>query len=647
MPIQQLPPDLAAKIAAGEVVERPASVVKELVENALDAGATSVRVELEGGGLDLIRVVDDGRGIAAEELALAFSRHATSKIATLDDLERIRTLGSRGEALASGAAVARVTLASRARGAEIGAQLTVDEGHTGAVVASGTPAGTSVTVRGLFSSMPARLKFLKTRATETGHSLRLLEQYAMAYPGVRFTAVSEGREVFHTSGDGKLLNVLVAVYGLSVAEQMLPIGETTLPVDLADMGNMADARGAALAPPDPDRPRVGGYVSRPTCYKATRQYLSFFVNGRWVQSRSLSYAVEEAYHSLLLTGRHPVAVVNLTLDPWLLDVNVHPAKTEIKFLRERQVYAAVLRATRAAVIESGATPEVSPHVFAAPAWEPVGAGFGAFRSPSATPLASLEVAPEAPTTADERAPADAGGSVQPPAVGAASLWAGQGRIAPGERTPGLTAPGAPAADELVGGARMPALRVLGQVSQAYIIAEGPDGVYMVDQHAAHERILLERMIAEWRGQAVAAQLLLEPTALELTPAEREQVEEHLEALRHIGFEIEPFGDEAMLTRAVPATLAGKLRGQSLRDLIVALSGADADAASHGETWEEHALANVACKAAIKAGQSLSPDEQRELIRQLEGASAYQSCCHGRPTLVRMSLTALEREFDRR
>ena len=627
MPIQQLPPEIAAKIAAGEVVERPASVVKELIENALDAGATSVRVELEGGGLDLIRVVDDGRGIPRDELALAFVRHATSKIATLDDLERIRTLGFRGEALASVSAVARVTLTSRAQGATTGAQLTVDEGRVGPVVAAGAPAGTSVSVRGLFSSLPARLKFLKTRATETGHSLRLLEQYAMAHPGVRFTAVSEGREVFHTSGGGKLLDVLVAVYGLSVAEQMTPIGETALPAD------ERDDEAADTPTPDPDRPRVGGYVSKPTCYKATRQYLSFFVNGRWVQSRTLSYAVEEAYHSLLLAGRHPVAVVNLTLDPWLLDVNVHPAKTEIKFLRERQVYASVQRATRAAILDSASAPEVSTRIFSIPAWE---SAADAPASDSVAPLADDALAADAVTPTTAGAMPDA-----------ASLWAGQGRIAAGERVSGFTAPGAPAADAPIGGARMPALRVLGQVSQAYIIAEGPDGVYMVDQHAAHERILLEKMIAEWRAQAVASQLLLEPTALELAPAEREQVEEHLDALRRIGFEMEPFGDEAMLTRAVPAMLAGKLRGQSLRELIVALAGADADAASHGETWEEHALANVACKAAIKAGQSLSPDEQREMIRQLEGASAYQSCCHGRPTLVKLSLSALEREFDRR
>ncbi len=642
--IQRLPVDVAAKIAAGEVVERPASVVKELVENALDAGASAVRVELEGGGLDLIRVVDDGAGIAADELALAFERHATSKIATIDDLERIHTLGFRCEALASVAAVARVTLASRARGATAGAQVIVDEGRMGPVVPSGAPAGTSVTVRGLFSSVPARLKFLKTKATETGHALKIVEQYALAYPGVRFTALSEGREVFHTTGDGSLLNVIIAVYGLRVAEEMIPIGETAL-----------GEAGTGVAP-DPDRPRVSGYVSRPTCYKATRQYLSFFVNGRWAQSRALSYAVEEAYHSLLLVGRHPVAVVTIALDPWLLDVNAHPAKTEVKFLRERQVYAAVLRATRAAVIDTAATPEVSTRVFAAPAWEPVGLSGAETRwaMPAATPPGNVVEPPDgaAPSAAEDSLAADQALPEAPQAPTAPeSLWAGsataRGSDPVGERLSGFSAPGAPAADAPVGGKRLPALRVLGQVSQAYIIAEGPDGVYMVDQHAAHERIVLERMIEEWRARAVTTQLLLEPEALDLAPGERERVEEHLEALRGIGFDIEPFGGDAMLARAVPASLAGKLRGQSLRDLVVMLAGADAEAASHGETWEEHALANVACKAAIKAGQTLSPEEQRELIRQLEGASAFQSCCHGRPTLVKMSLSALEREFDRR
>ncbi len=610
MPIRQLPRDVAAKIAAGEVVERPASVVKELIENALDADARTIRLEIAGGGLDLIRVSDDGNGIAADDMPLAFARHATSKIGALADLEHIATLGFRGEALASIAAVARVTLLSRPREATAGAQVSVDEGAIGPVTPAGAPVGTTITIRGLFASVPARLKFLKTRATETAHCLRLLEQYALAWPGVRFTAISEGRQVFSTPGDGRLLSAIVAVYGLRVAEQMVALDE--------DADAEQPQENAAS-----ERPQVSGYVSRPSCYKATRQFISFFVNGRWVQSRTLNYAVEEAYHSLLLTGRHPIAVISIALDPAEMDVNVHPAKTEVRFLRERLVYAAVQRAVRTAVLATAETPQLSGRAFTVPAW----------------PSSDLPFASQ-----DGTLPASA------PSTTPDSLWHGAGveagqsvarGAAGGFAVPGVAAEGA------VGGKKLPALRVLGQVSQSYIITEGPDGVYMVDQHAAHERILLEKMVAEWRARGVASQGLLEPQTVELAATEREAVEEHLEQLRGIGFDIGPFGGDAMLVHAVPATLSAQAHPQSLRELLLELVGADSEAASHGETWEEHALANVACKAAIKAGQPLSPEEQREMIRQLEQVDAHQSCCHGRPTMVHLSLAALEREFDRR
>jgi DNA mismatch repair protein MutL len=614
MPIRQLPRDVAAKIAAGEVVERPASVVKELIENALDANARTIRLEIAGGGLDLIRVSDDGNGIAADDMPLAFARHATSKIDSLSDLEHIATLGFRGEALASIAAVARVTLLSRPRATTAGAQVNVDEGAIGPVTPAGAPAGTTITIRGLFASVPARLKFLKTRATETAHCLRLLEQYALAWPGVRFTAISEGRQVFSTPGDGRLLSAIVAVYGLRVAEQMVALDENS------DAESLQDHTAS-------ERPQLSGYVSRPSCYKATRQFISFFVNGRWVQSRTLNYSVEEAYHSLLLTGRHPIAVINIALDPAEMDVNVHPAKTEVRFLRERLVYAAVQRAVRAAVLATAETPQLSGRAFSAPAWP-------SSESPFASPDGVLA---DSPSAASATSAPD-------------SLWRGAGveagqsvarGAAGGFAVPGVAAEGA------VGGRKLPALRVLGQVSQSYIITEGPDGVYMVDQHAAHERIILEEMVAEWRARGVSSQLLLEPQAVELAATEREAVEDHLEQLRGIGFEIDPFGGDAMLVRAVPATLSAQAHPQSLRELLLELVGADSEAASHGETWEEHALANVACKAAIKAGQPLSPEEQREMIRQLEQVDAHQSCCHGRPTMVHLSLAALEREFDRR
>ena len=656
MPIRQLAADVAAKIAAGEVVERPASVVKELVENALDAGAQHIRVELENGGLGRIRVTDDGCGIAPDELALAFSRHATSKIGTLADLERISTLGFRGEALASIAAVASVTLLSRPRTAGTGAQLTVNEGVADTVRPAGAAVGTTITVRDLFASLPARLKFLKTRSTETGHALRIVEQYALAYPEVQFTVQSEGRQVFSTPGDGRLTSVLIAVYGLGVAQQMVPLLGTDEAPDRSR--HSPEEPGGS----ESERPVVSGYVSRPSCYKATRNYLSFFVNRRWIQSRTLTYAVEEAYHSLLLTGRHPIAVLQICLDPALLDANVHPAKTEVKFLHERRVYAAVQRAVRDAVIETAETPEVSRRVFGLPSWDPVGE-----RGAQHVDQQAYQEAGGHAHQDTHQAVADAGGRTD--AAGQAALWvasstAGASTAVPDDasgqawpaavaraddgdaRPAGFRVPGV-AADEPVGGRKLPVMRVLGQVSQSYIITEGPDGVYMVDQHAAHERVLLERMIAEWRSRAVSSQLLLQPLPLELSAAEREVVEDHLAALRGIGFEIEPFGEPAVLVRAVPAALAAQARPQPLRELVLELAGADAEAASHGETWEEHALANVACKAAIKAGQSLSPEEQRELIRQLESAGAHQSCCHGRPTMVHLSLSALEREFDRR
>ena len=341
MPIRQLAPDVAAKIAAGEVVERPASVVKELIENSIDAGATQIRVDLAQGGLQLIRVTDNGSGIPMNELPLALSRHATSKVAQIDDLEHISTLGFRGEALASLAAVAEVSLLSRHREAEQGAQMHAVNGQMSEITTAASPEGTTLTVRNLFSSVPARLKFLKSRHTEISHCHHLLEQYALAYPEIRFNVFSDGKQIFATPGDGQLTSVLVEVYGLQIADQMVQAGTPAQP-DRTD---------------DLEYPVVTGYVSRPSCYKSTRQFISFFVNRRWVLSRMLTSAVEGAYHSLLLTGRHPIAVINIQIDPTLLDVNVHPAKTEIRFLKERRVFAAVLRAVRQALLEEPSMPQ--------------------------------------------------------------------------------------------------------------------------------------------------------------------------------------------------------------------------------------------------------------------------------------------------
>ncbi|MBX5455599.1 MAG: DNA mismatch repair endonuclease MutL [Thermogemmatispora sp.] len=711
MPIRQLAPEVAAKIAAGEVVERPASVVKELIENSIDAGASQIRVDLIRGGLQLIRVSDNGCGIPAEELPLALARHATSKVSTVEDLESIRSLGFRGEALASIAAVAEVVLISRPRGAAQSAQVSACNGQISAVSSAASPEGTIVTVRNLFSAVPARLKFLKSRQTEVSHCLHLLQQYALAYPEIRFTVTSEGREVFTTPGDGQLATVLVQMYGPAVARQMVPLG-----------GQPAD---------DPERPVISGYVSRPACYKSTRQYLSFFVNRRWVHSRLLIAAVEEAYRTLLLSGRHPLAVINIQVDPSQIDVNVHPAKTEIRFLRERRIYAELMRAVRRAVLEEAE----------APSWQPA-------QRPASSAAASTDVVLASPepesspqsleeeAVTEERAAAlvpDATaqeqsreGRASTPLAGPAPrkgpesgsslglrhafpldnpwltvseeergeraalqsrLW--QSHLRPqqgepargrraltavpagsaepaksgteaeqepaasaGEEAPSLAAPLAP--EEVLVAAqpgprqehsRFPELRVIGQLLQSYIVAEGRDGLYLIDQHAAHERIVLERMLAARQEQTSLAQILLTPLRLDLSPAELEAIEERLDDLRSLGFELEVLDHGQVLARAVPSVLAKQLSARSLQELLRELTAPEHD--GYSQTWEEHALANIACKAAIKANYFLTSSEMRELIDQLARTRAPFSCCHGRPTTIHFSAAALEREFGRR
>ena len=695
MPIRQLASDVAAKIAAGEVVERPASVVKELIENSIDAGATQIRVDLVHGGLQLIRVTDNGCGIASDELPLALARHATSKVTDIDDLEHISSLGFRGEALASIAAVADLVLLSRPCGSEQGAQISASNGQLSDVTVAASPEGTTLTVRDLFSAVPARRKFLKSRNTEVGHCHHLLEQYALAYPEIRFSVTSDGRPIFSTPGDGKLFSVLVEVYGLQVAEQMVPVqGEER--------------------PEEPEYPVVSGYTSRPACYKSTRQHISFFVNRRWVMSRMLTAAVEGAYHSLLLTGRHPISVINIQVPSTLIDVNVHPAKTEIRFLKERRIFAAILRAVRQALLEepemphwqapvSAATTSTAQHASSAheddfdeeDIREIEAAGQPQDASPNAkrveTPLAgvfdagvsdteSFEEAEEADTHYPGDNPwmtvTEEEHGTQPPHL--SRLW--QSHVPPAEtpapnsdtntiaRQPAPTSgtqqrmpledvstapieqiwqetsditPQLPPTQTQ----RLPRLRVIGQLAQSYIVTEGEHGMYLIDQHAAHERILLERMVASLQARKTMSQLLLTPIALELSPVELEAIEEHKDQLEHIGFSLELLDHHTIQVCAIPGVLSRQVSERSLHELLVDLTAEEN--LGHTETWEERALANVACKAAIKAHYFLTASEMREMLEQLEQTKAPYSCCHGRPTMIHFGLSTLEREFGRR
>ncbi|MBE2232371.1 MAG: DNA mismatch repair endonuclease MutL, partial [Anaerolinea sp.] len=331
MPIQVLAPEVASRIAAGEVVERPASAVKELVENSLDAGADEIRVEVGEGGRRLVRVVDNGHGIPAGEAALAFERHATSKLRSADDLEHIATLGFRGEALASIASVAQVTLLTRHGDEAVGSQWRVEGGHLVSQEAKGAPPGTVVTVENLFYNVPARLKFLRQPATESGHIVDVVQRFAMAFPERRFSLVSDGRLVFQSTGSGRLYDVLVKVWGLDVGRQLVAVG---------------DSNGDVQA-----TPRVTGYAGLPTLSRSNRNHILFFLNRRAIQDRSLAYAVTEAYRNRLMVGRHPVSVLMIELDPELVDVNVHPAKAEVRFREERVLFRAVQKAVHATLAE--------------------------------------------------------------------------------------------------------------------------------------------------------------------------------------------------------------------------------------------------------------------------------------------------------
>ncbi|MEE8442251.1 MAG: DNA mismatch repair endonuclease MutL, partial [Dehalococcoidia bacterium] len=455
MPIRILDQSVASKIAAGEVVERPASVVKELVENSLDAGAKHITVEVQGGGLELIRVTDDGEGIPVLDLELALERHATSKIVQDGDLQNIETLGFRGEALPSIASVSRMVLTSRVRGTDQGAYVRVNGGVMERKGAVGCPEGTSVAVHDLFVNIPARRKFLRSAAAESGRIHSVVTQLALGHPQVRFQLLVNDRKSFSSPGSGNFRDALASVYDSRTMEGMLEIS-----------GSDTEGRSA------------WGYVSSPSLHRANRSAINFHINRRWVMSRLLLQAVEEAYRGMLMEGRHPLVALHVELPPAEVDVNVHPAKREVRFHHEGSVFSLVQRAVRETLVARSPVPVVAP------------------QSAVATSFRSYP----APTTGAQQEPLPWSTLIPPKTQ------------APVEERPGALMD------------TLPALRVLGQAGGMYIIAEGPEGVYLIDQHAAHERVLYERVAREAKERQWEVQGLLEPQAVELLPTQIQTME---------------------------------------------------------------------------------------------------------------------------
>ena len=576
MSIKVLPPDLAAKIAAGEVVERPASVVKELVENSIDAGSSQITIEIKAGGVEQIKVIDDGHGIASEEVSIAFQRHATSKIDSQEQLDAIATLGFRGEALPSIAAVSRTAITTRQPLNLGGFRLELLWGELVSSGSQGSPPGTAVEVLDLFGNLPARRKFLKSSSAETSRIQELVSRYALVFPGIRFQLMVDGRVLFTSLGNGVPREALLVVYGSQAAVAMLEVhGE------------------------DPETGyQVDGFAGAPSLTRANRTYMTFFVNRRWVQSRMLSFAVEEAYMGLLQVKRYPLAALNISIPYEEVDVNSHPSKREVRFREENLVFSTVQRAVRAVLVADSPIPSLAP---------PPGSAYPAAVAPSFFPRS---------------------------AFGGAQYGGGmldyQGGVEGGQADAGL--PNQPA----------PPLKVVGQLKLTYIVAEGPAGMFLVDQHAAHERVLFDRICEKTSEQEPQSQPLLEPVSVDLSPAQGDTLKTRQESLENYGFQFEPFGDGSYLLRAVPAIFGEGDPAKALLDVLdmTAFEGLV-------RQKEDVTAASIACHGAIRAGKSLTEPEMVSLLEQLEATPNPHTCPHGRPTMVHFSSNHMEREFGRR
>ncbi len=598
MTIRLLPESVVNRIAAGEVIERPASVVKELVENAIDAGAPTIEVTLEESGRRLIRVADDGHGMPRDELPLALARHATSKLASDGNLQRIETLGFRGEALPSIAAVSRLTIVSRMSGAENAWSIRIEGGAAGEIAPAARQPGTTVTVEDLFYATPARLKFLKAPRTESGHIADVVHRLAMCHPGIGFTLTDDGRAVLRDGPRADLLDGRLARLALVMGR---PFAQNALPIDA-----------------ERERVRLTGYAAVPTLNRASAQHQYLFVNGRPVRDRLLHGAVRAAYRDVLHQGRHPMAALFVDLPPEAVDVNVHPTKAEVRFRDAGLVRGLIVGALKRALAAAGhrASTTVADDTLAA--LKPRGLG----------------IAPEPPS-----APALGPGPLRAPGLAEATARYQAPLETPSARVENAPEPeGGPAPSYPLGVAR-------GQVHGTYVVAQTEDGIVIVDQHAAHERIVYERMKAALAESGVQRQILLIPEVIELDDAAVHRLEARADEFADLGLVLERFGPGAVVVREVP-TLIGDGDTQGLvRDLADELAEWDEAITLRQKLGD--ICSTLACHGSVRAGRRLNADEMNALLRQMEATPRAGQCNHGRPTYVELKLADIERLFGRR
>ncbi len=584
--IHQLPMSVVNRIAAGEVVERPASVVKELLENALDAGPRRIDVAVDQGGVALVRVVDDGGGIVSDDLPLAVMPHATSKLRVAEDLERIGTLGFRGEALASIGEVSRLVIRSRtAEGT--GATLTVDGGVMGEVLPDGCAVGTTVEVHQLFGNVPARRSFLRAAQTEWSHVSEAFVRTALAHPGVAFSLTHNGRRIHDLPAVESWRSRIAGLFGAELADRLIEIE--------SDEGEVS----------------VHGFVGRPEHDVASTRLQYLFVGGRPFRDRSILHAVQEAYRGLLLTGRQPVAFLAFDLPPDAVDVNVHPAKMEVRFREPSRLYRLVLSALRSRFLADNVTTRLTPP----------GGGLPASRVP--------EFEAFAPTG--------------PAIPRAATLWPAD-VVAPAGVVTAAPAP-VPAWEVDDAARSSPTAEMAVQMHDRYIVVETADGIEVIDQHALHERLLYEKLKASVEAGGLEVQPLLVPEKVDLGPAELELVSEHADTLARAGMRVEPFGGASVIVTTKPA-LAGDAPAASIVREVLDRLAATAAAGGGASMLVDEVLHGMACRAAIKAGDRLSPAEVASLVRERRIVRESHHCPHGRPTSLTLSRHELDRQFRR-
>ncbi|QRG65399.1 DNA mismatch repair endonuclease MutL [Brevibacillus choshinensis] len=680
--IQVLDEHLANMIAAGEVVERPASVVKELVENAIDAQATTIEVHVEEGGLELIRIVDNGLGMDREDCILAFERHATSKIQSPRDLFRIRTLGFRGEALPSIAAVSRMELVSSTSSNQIGTRLTNEGGQFGEPVDVAAVKGTEICVRSLFFNTPARLKYMKSIATEVGHISDYVNRLALTHPSIAFTLTHNGKTLLQTSGDGKLLHVMAAIYGVQVAKLLLPISGETLDY------------------------RWSGLISKTEVTRANRSYLSTLVNGRYVRSYALNNAIMRGYHTLLPIGRFPIVAIQIEMDPSLVDVNVHPAKLEARFSKEDELCSAIeqsVKATlrqglgivrpmvstpKAKVVTQVVQPQfdlqlpkpsvsLSPTLEASPRLQEwmskqekervqpladspvrkdtatVKEALAGYANPAKIPF--QEASWESGTTAPSKAAVAEVPAVREAGPDSEVLLAEAAQVDPAMPLEAAeeafvaevqqSGASADAVEEEVSSA-VPLLYPVGQVHGTYIVAQNDEGMYLIDQHAAQERIFYEYFMAKLAEEGIASQIMLFPHTVELTTQEANKLEKRLPLLQSFGLEMESFGGRTFIVRAHPHWFPEGAEIEVVEELIQFVLETSESMHANVVQMREKAAILMSCKASIKANRYLTHAEMESLLNQLRTTSSPFTCPHGRPIVIHFSGYDLEKMFKR-